>query len=65
MAVKDNNGLIYGIGKLKFNNKEIGWISQEGLSPKGELQVLERVQDGAAQPQSRRNNTPRSERRAK
>ena len=32
---------------------------------KGELQVLERVQDGAAQPQSRRNNTPRSERRAK
>ena len=31
----------------------------------GELQVLERVQDGAAQPQSRRNNTPRSERRAK
>ena len=34
MAVKDNNGLIYGIGKLKFNNKEIGWISQEGLSPK-------------------------------
>lgn len=36
MAVKENNGLIYGIGKLKFNNKEIGWISQEGLSPKGE-----------------------------
>ena len=32
---------------------------------KGELQVLERVQDGAAQPQSRRNNTLRSERRAK
>ena len=32
---------------------------------KGELQVLERVQDGAAQPQFRRNNTPRSERRAK
>ena len=32
---------------------------------KGELQVLERVQDGAAQPQSRRNNAPRSERRAK
>ena len=32
---------------------------------KGELQVLERVQDGAAQPQSRRNNVPRSERRAK
>ena len=31
---------------------------------KGELQVLERVQDGAAQPQSRRNNAPRSERRA-
>ena len=31
---------------------------------KGELQVLERVQDGAAQPQSRRNNVPRSERRA-
>ena len=31
---------------------------------KGELQVLERVQDGAAQSQSRRNNTPRSERRA-
>ena len=31
---------------------------------KGELQVLERVQDGAAQPQSRRINTPRSERRA-
>ena len=32
---------------------------------KGELQVLERVQDGAAQHQSRRNNAPRSERRAK
>ena len=32
---------------------------------KGELQMLERVQDGTAQPQSRRNNTPRSERRAK
>ena len=32
---------------------------------KGELQVLERVQDGAAQPQSRRNNAPRSERRAR
>ena len=31
---------------------------------KGELQVLERVQDGATQPQSRRNNAPRSERRA-
>ena len=31
---------------------------------KGELQVLERVQDGAAQSQSRRNNVPRSERRA-
>ena len=31
---------------------------------KGELQVLERVQDGAAQSQSRRNNAPRSERRA-
>ena len=31
---------------------------------KGELQVLERVQDGAAQPQSRRNNASRSERRA-
>ena len=28
---------------------------------KGELQVLERVQDGAAQPQSRRNNAPRNE----
>ena len=32
---------------------------------KGELQVLERVQDGTAQPQSCRNNAPRSERRAK
>ena len=32
---------------------------------KGELQVLERVQDAAAQHQSRRNNAPRSERRAK
>lgn len=32
---------------------------------KGELQMLERVQDGTAQPQSRRNNTPPSERRAK
>ena len=31
---------------------------------KGELQVLERVQDGGAQSQSRRNNAPRSERRA-
>ena len=31
---------------------------------KGELQVLERVQDGATQPQSRKNSTPRSERRA-
>lgn len=31
---------------------------------KGELQVMERVQDGAAQPQSRRNNASRSERRA-
>lgn len=31
---------------------------------KGELQMLERVQDGAAQPQSRRNNASRSERRA-
>ena len=31
---------------------------------KGELQVLERVQDGAAQPQARKNSTPRSERRA-
>lgn len=36
MAVKEDNGLIYGIGKLKFNNKEIGWISQEGLIPKGD-----------------------------
>lgn len=36
MAIKENNGLVYGIGKLKFNNKEIGWISQDGLSPKGE-----------------------------
>ena len=36
MAVKDNNGLIYGIGTLKFNSEEIGWISQDGLSPKGE-----------------------------
>ena len=31
---------------------------------KGELQVLERVQDGATHSQSRRNNAPRSERRA-
>ena len=51
MAVKDNNGLIYGIGKLKFNNKEIGWISQEGLSPKGEAKqttpiYAAQVQDG-------------------
>ena len=30
---------------------------------KGELQVLERIQDSSAQPQSRRNNTSRSERR--
>ena len=30
---------------------------------KGELQVLERVQDGAAQSQSRRNNASRSERK--
>ena len=40
MAVKDNNGLVYGIGKLKFNSKEIGWISQEGLSPKGDYTHL-------------------------
>ena len=32
---------------------------------KRNVQVRERVQDGAAQPQSRRNNAPRSERRAK
>lgn len=31
MAVKENNGLIYGIGKLSFCGKEIGWISQDGL----------------------------------
>lgn len=36
MAVKKNNGLVYGIGKLLFRGKEIGWISQDGLSPKGE-----------------------------
>ena len=32
---------------------------------KGELQVLERVDDPSAQHQSRRNNAPRSERRAR
>lgn len=32
---------------------------------KGELQVLERTQDGNAQPQCRRNNAPRNERRAR
>ena len=32
---------------------------------KGELQVLERIDDPSAQSRSRRNNTPRSERRAK
>ena len=32
---------------------------------KGELQVLERVDDPPAQSRSRRNNTPRSERRVK
>ena len=32
---------------------------------KGTLQVLERVQDGTAQPQVRRNNTSRSERRGR
>ena len=31
---------------------------------KGELQVLERVDDPSVQSRSRRNNTPRSERRA-
>ena len=36
MAVKENNGLIYGIGKLMFSGKEIGWISQDGLAPAGE-----------------------------
>lgn len=36
MAVKENNGLIYGIGKLSFCGKEIGWISQDGLAPAGE-----------------------------
>lgn len=51
MAVKENNGLIYGVGKLKFNGKEIGWISQEGLSPKGEAKqttpiYAAQVQDG-------------------
>ena len=32
---------------------------------KGDLQVLERTQDGNAQPQCRRNNAPRNERRAR
>ena len=36
MAVKENNGLIYGVGKVTFGGKEIGWLSQEGLQPKGE-----------------------------
>ena len=36
MAVKENNGLIYGVGKVMFNGKEIGWVSQDGLQPKGE-----------------------------
>ena len=36
MAIKENNGLVYGIGKLMFNSEEIGWISQEGLTSKGE-----------------------------
>ena len=36
MAVKENNGLVYGIGKLSFCGKEIGWITQDGLQSKGE-----------------------------
>ncbi len=36
MAVKENNGLVYGIGKLTFCGKVIGWISQDGLAAAGE-----------------------------
>lgn len=36
MAVKDNKGLVYGIGELTFMGKKIGWISQEGLTAKGD-----------------------------
>lgn len=36
MAEKENNGLIYGIGTLSFCGKEIGWISQDGLTMAGE-----------------------------
>lgn len=31
----NSNGLIYGIASVKFKNKEIGYISQDGLQPAG------------------------------
>ena len=43
MAVKENDGAIYGVKNIKFNGVPLGLISEDGLQPGGDAPTKTRV----------------------